>query len=337
MASIERTAYPRFKPSLTAHELHTLYCPTDDERAFIATHARGDAQQLTLLTLLKGQQHLGYLPALAEVPEQIRVYLCQQLHLLPLISVHVDAEKTLYRYRHVIRTYLDIKPYEDGGNTVVETAVQYAASTMSDPADLINVAVEHLIQQRFELPAFRTLDRLVMHVRHEVHQALYTRITASLEAAERGRLEALLHLQDGRTDFNRIKDTPRQATLKHLRQWTTRLTWLEALLPTRPFLTDIAHTKVQQFAAEAAALDVGDMRDIHHQPRREQSAHMLPLSSPSPDPRRTRGDAPQAHAAHHHRSQKAPPRAARAASRIGRTDAGGLRQRDRGDDPHARR
>ena len=148
MASIERTAYPRFKPSLTANELHTLYCPTDDERALIATHARGEAQQLTLLTLLKCQQHLGYLPALAEVPEQIRVYLCQQLHLLPLLSIHVDAEKTLYRYRHVIRTYLDIKPYEDGGKHVVETAVQHAASTMSDPADLINVAVEHLIQQR---------------------------------------------------------------------------------------------------------------------------------------------------------------------------------------------
>ena len=60
MASIERTAYPRFKPSLTANELQTLYCPTDDERALIATHARGDVQQLTLLTLLKCQLHLGY-------------------------------------------------------------------------------------------------------------------------------------------------------------------------------------------------------------------------------------------------------------------------------------
>ena len=268
MASIERTAYPRFKPSLTANELHTLYGPTDDERTLIATHARGDAQQLTLLTLLKCQQHLGYLPALAAVPEQIRVYLCQQLHLLPLLSIHVDAEKTLYRYRHVIRTYLDIKPYEDGGKHVVETAVQHAASTMSDPADLINLAVEHLIQQRFELPAFSTLDRLVMHIRHEVHQHLYTRITASLEASEMARLDALLHSRDGRTDFNRIKDTPRQATLKHLRQWTTRLAWLEALLPTCPFLIDIVHTKVQQFAAEAAALDVGDMRDIQHHPRR---------------------------------------------------------------------
>ena len=268
MASIERTAYPRFKPSLTAHELHTLYCPTDDERAFIATYARGDAQQLTLLTLLKSQQHLGYLPALADIPEQIRLYLCQQLHLLPLLSVHVEAEKTLYRYRHVIRTYLDIKPYEDGGKNVVETAVQHAAYTMSDPADLLNLAVEHLIQQRFELPAFSTLDRVVLHIRHRVHQDLYTRITASLKAAEMARLDALLHVRDGRTDFTRIKETPRQATLKNLRQWTERLMWLESILPTRPFLTEIAHTKRQQFAAEAAALDVGDMRDIHHPSRR---------------------------------------------------------------------
>jgi hypothetical protein len=268
MASIERTAYPRFKPSLTATEIHALYCPTDDERAFIATHARGDIQQLTLLTLLKCQQHLGYLPALTDVPQQIRTYLCQQLHLLPLMYAQVEAEKTLYRYRQLIRTYLDIKPYGAGGKHVVETAVQHAASTMSDPADLINLAVEHLIQQRFELPAFSTLDRLVMHVRHGVHQDLYTRITALLGASERECLDALLHVRDGRTDFNRIKETPRQATLKHLRQWTERLTWLESILPTRPFLTEIAHTKVQQFAAEAAALDVGDMRDIQNPDRR---------------------------------------------------------------------
>ena len=31
----------------------------------------------------------------------------------------------------------------------------------------------------------------------------------------------------------------------------------------RGCLTGLAHTKVRQFAAEAAALDVGDMRDIH--------------------------------------------------------------------------
>jgi hypothetical protein len=37
MASIERTAYPRFKPSLTTNELQALYCPTDEERVLPAT------------------------------------------------------------------------------------------------------------------------------------------------------------------------------------------------------------------------------------------------------------------------------------------------------------
>jgi hypothetical protein len=59
MASIERTAYPRFKPSLTTNERHILYEPTAEARDFIATHARGEAQQLTLLTRLNCQQHLG--------------------------------------------------------------------------------------------------------------------------------------------------------------------------------------------------------------------------------------------------------------------------------------
>ena len=107
-----------------------------------------------------------------------------------------------------------------------------------------------------------------MHVRHEVHQDLYTRITASLGLL---RWHALMLSCTSVTVApiligSRIpRDRPRSSTYG---SGPTRLTWLESILPTRPFLTEIAHTKVQQFAAEAAALDVGDMRDIHHQSRR---------------------------------------------------------------------
>ena len=44
--------------------------------------------------------------------------------------------------------------------------------------------------------------------------------------------------------------------------------WLESILTTRPLLVDIARTKVQQFAAEALALDVADMRRLQIVPRR---------------------------------------------------------------------
>jgi len=267
MASIERTAYPRFKATLSAQELQTLYAPTEEERDFVATHARNTIQQLTLLTRLKSHQFLGYLPAFDTIPLYIRQYLCQQLHLPPETEFHT-AKNPRSRYRHLIRGYLDVTAYANGGARLVEQRVTQAAYTMSDPADLINVAIEHLIQQRFELPAFQTLDRVVSHVRYEVHQTLYAQMTAALSAAEKTRLDALMSVHDGRSEFTRLKDTPRRATLKHLRQWTERLTWLEAIIAPQPFLRDIAHTKIQQFAAEAAALDVGDIRNIPYGPRR---------------------------------------------------------------------
>ena len=62
MAAIERTAYPRFPPALTATELQTLYAPTDEERDFIAAHTRGPAQHVTLLTLRKCHRNLGFSP-----------------------------------------------------------------------------------------------------------------------------------------------------------------------------------------------------------------------------------------------------------------------------------
>ena len=110
MAAIERSAYPRFPPALTASELQMLYAPTEEERAFVAAHARGPAPLLTLMTLLKCHQHLGYLPALADVPTQIRTYLCQQLQLPSATYALVETKATLARYRYLIRTYLALTP-----------------------------------------------------------------------------------------------------------------------------------------------------------------------------------------------------------------------------------
>ena len=47
---------------------------------------------------------------------------------------------------------------------------------MSDPADLINRAVETLQAASIDLPAFSTLDRLVNRLRAEVHARIYNRV-----------------------------------------------------------------------------------------------------------------------------------------------------------------
>jgi len=62
--------------------------------------------------------------------------------------------------------------------------------------------------------------------------------------------------------FSRLKRTPGPPTLKHIREWTERLAEFDGILDPQPFLKEIPHTKVRQFAAEAAALESGDLRDI---------------------------------------------------------------------------
>ena len=65
---------------------------------------------------------------------------------------------------------------------------------------------------------------------------------------------------------SRLKDTPRRAA-QTPRQWTERLRGWKRSSP-RSLFCAIFPTKIQQFAAEAAALDVGDIRDILYGPRR---------------------------------------------------------------------
>lgn len=62
MTAIERTAYPRFKTTLTEQELDEFYTLTDEEKAMVHRKAAGQKQQLPLAILLKGFQKLGYLP-----------------------------------------------------------------------------------------------------------------------------------------------------------------------------------------------------------------------------------------------------------------------------------
>ena len=235
MASIERTAYPRFKEKLSAPELEVLYQPSESELEFVYHHARGASQQLTLLLLLKCHQHIGYTPALTEIPEQVVVYLRGQLN-VPLgakrrgeaafqdTPVTYEAERSRYRYYQQVRSFLQVKSYSHGGQEVAEAIIRKSAYTMSDPADLINVAIEKLIEQRFELPAFSTLDRLAGHLRQEVHDILYQQITTTLTDEQRQFLDRMLVPQEGEriTDFTRLKQVPGKPTLKQMRLCSLR-------------------------------------------------------------------------------------------------------------------
>jgi hypothetical protein len=188
MASIERTAYPRFGKRMSAEELRARYELTDQERHFVDTNANRGRQRLTLAVLLKTRQHLGYFPSPKEVPSQIGQYLTGQFGFSTRIRLlsEVNLRTTLHRYRTAVREFLRSKPYGPEDRQRVEQTILKAAEAMSDPADLINAAVEELVKAGIELPAYSTLDRIAGNLRQRVHEEMYARMTDGLNEKSRG-------------------------------------------------------------------------------------------------------------------------------------------------------
>ncbi len=246
MTSIDRTAYPRFANHLSQRELRERYAVTDDEYRFISQMAKGSSGRLTLAIFLKTRQQLGYFPSLSEVPQTIRKHLATLLdepENTPLADA-IQLKKTRSRYRLSIRSFLGSRPYVGAGPSFIKPIVATAAHTMSDPADLINIAIDELVKANIDLPAFSTLDRLINHLRQQVHEEIFVQATENLNKSQRAVLDGLLHLTTGErlTGFTRLKQSPGTPTITRIREWSDRLDWLTALLDPTPFLKDIAFT-----------------------------------------------------------------------------------------------
>jgi hypothetical protein len=211
MTAIDRTAYPRQGARLTREELGARYALTETDLAFIRVSARGEVGRVMLATLLKARQDLGRFPTLDEVHTDTVTYMASQLGLTtPVWLDQVDTTKSFYRYQTVVRRHLSVMPYGDAAEELVTKTTLETAETMSDPADLINRAVEALQAASMDLPAFSTLDRLVNRLRAEVHAQIYNRVAVRVTAEHAAVLDALLvrPTNSTTTDFNRLKQTP---------------------------------------------------------------------------------------------------------------------------------
>src|SRR2546423_10441106 len=213
MTAIERTAYPRFTRAPSVKELREIYTPTPGDIAFVATRARGPSQKFALMILLKVYQRLHYFPDPQTIPGAVISHI-RAVMKLPADLVPDIAPATLYRYYMALREYLEITTYQGKQvRHVAAHAMRQAAQVMNNPADIINAAIETLLNEHCELPAFSTLDRLAR------------RILARLSESERAALSALLqtNAESAYTPFTQIKEPSKSATLTHLDEWLSRL------------------------------------------------------------------------------------------------------------------
>ncbi len=97
---------------------------------------------------------------------------------------------------------------------------------MQSPTDLISAAVEVLVKEQYELPAFSSLERLARRIHIMVHWGIYRSIAIRLTREQVESLRRLLEADptSSLTAFHRVKEVPKSATLTHLDEWLAHLT-----------------------------------------------------------------------------------------------------------------
>ena len=279
MPAVHETAYPRLKEAVTPTDLAEVYTPTRKEIALaIDTSPRPEAR-LGFLILLKTFQRLGYFVLVGEVPKSIVEHIANYLGVDPSSDdlLRYDESGTRRRHIPIIRAFLNVQPFNSAARTLTATVVREAARTKDDLADLINVAIEELIRNRFELPGFTTLLKEAQRGRAEVNRGLYRHVALVLGEEGRGQLDRLLAVDDatGRSSWDAIRDDAGRPTLTHLKHLVDRLHWLQTLNVGASALETVAHVKVQHFATEAKSLDAARMLETQPQKRYTLAAALI--------------------------------------------------------------
>ena len=263
MASIERTVYPRIKQNFSKTELIDFYSPTEDEIRFVQKTTRREETQFHLLILLKTFQKLGYFPNLEEIPDRLLKFLRRALRLnigvLPLV-----ARNTQFLQQAKVLEFLKVHRFDEIARKILIRSVYEKAQVMDNPADLINAAIEILLKEQYELPAFSTIDRLVKRIRTLVNRRLWNQILHRLTSEKTVQLDNLLQPdpKSYRTPYNSLKQLPKKPTLKHLQELLTHLQWLQGVGDFSVVLQNIPPLKIKHFAGEAKVLDAAEMKDF---------------------------------------------------------------------------
>ena len=100
MASIDRTAYPRFKRSISVRELREAYSPSLDELEWARQMTDSDEALLSLTMCLKCCQRLGYFARFDEVPASIAGHLRQELGLHESVNPATVPDGTIVNVAH---------------------------------------------------------------------------------------------------------------------------------------------------------------------------------------------------------------------------------------------
>jgi Domain of unknown function (DUF4158) len=117
---------------------------------------------------------------LDEVPAEVVGHIRRDLR-LPETTMPVYAStRTAERHRNLVRARSEVVYDPAGARKVAADAIEEAARRKNDPADLINIALERLVEGSYELPAFRTLNDMATTIRARANEEIFATVLARL-------------------------------------------------------------------------------------------------------------------------------------------------------------
>src|SRR3546814_3999 len=176
--------------------------------------------QALLLIQLKIIQRLGYFELLSTLPRVIVDHVCSsaQVRVPTMRELKAyDASGSRSRHLQKIRDFIGVRRFVDTDWSWLDQVAREAASTKQELEDIINVLIEELVRQKFELPGFTQLVRAARAARNAVNTAIFKSITEQLSAEQRQMLDDLILQRRGVTLWDQLKREPKRPTVREVR------------------------------------------------------------------------------------------------------------------------
>ena len=138
--------YPELPDPLTPGDLQQLFSPSFDERQCAPTVVRAEESQVALLVQLKIFQSIGRFRPATEIPNIAIEYVARRMGVKCPPS-QIFPERTLYRHRQAIFKRLGVASWGANALALTKAVMRKTAHARTDPADIINSAIDALIRQ----------------------------------------------------------------------------------------------------------------------------------------------------------------------------------------------
>jgi hypothetical protein len=263
VTSIERTAYPQFKKLTSARVLHVFFTPTAEEIAWSRERTKTPEACFAQVLDLKCFQKMARFCSLEEIPEAVVDHVRRCLGLEADVEPDHGASRTAKLHRKQVRARQGAKYDMVRARAIAAAAIRKTAEKKNHPPDLINIALEKLVEASLELPGFSTLDEMATRIRAEVNAEIFAQVVARMAPEGRQQMQALLATAelDGRSMFNRLKKPAQRASWSRFKAQADYLEQVDELGDTAAWMEGISPSKVADFAGEAAAQDAAAMGD----------------------------------------------------------------------------